>query len=343
MFWLLPAFLALTGLAQTGAAGADNAGIRVQVSPDTTLLRPLKDPATVTVKLDESGRGPVAPVDFSVRLTAPPSGGLVSTDFPLIEGTRLIEMNLAGVPGTLSWEYVFPIRGEYRLDVSATDRQGRRFERSLTLHIRENRAKTAFLAGFVAALFLLGFVAGRIFSAPAGVAAALVLVLFYPGLNRSHGAESNQTAELKGELTITRPQVGVPSIIRWRGIDPETGKSVPATVTLTVMQLEKGREIFALKRLPTGGTLNVAFQFTDASPHRVTASATAENRQHSTEVAETVEVESVTPALGIRAWPVLLFMFAVLAGLAAGRISKRRRIPLRWTARQVKMDSKEAS
>ncbi len=338
MSWLLPVFLALTGPAQTGAVLADDAGIRVRVSPDTTLLRPLKDAATITVTLDGSRGGLVAPVDLSVRLTAPPSGGLVSTDFPLVEGTRLIEMNLANVPATLSWKYVFPIRGEYRLDVSGTDRQGRRFERSLAFHVRESRAKTAFLAGFVAALFLLGFIAGRVFSAPAGVAGVLILALLYAGPDRSHGTESNRTTAPKGELTVTRAQVGVPSIIRWRGIDPGTGRPVPATVTVTVMQLEKGKGIFALNGLLTDGTLDLAFQFTDASSHRVTATAVFEGRQQATEIARTVEVESVTPAFGIRAWPVLLFMFAVLAGLAAGRISKRRRISLRRTARQVKMD-----
>ena len=340
----MPAVLLSASLARSVAAQVANNAIRVQVSPDTTLLRPLKDPATITIDVDGAGERPRGPVDLSVRLTAPPPGTLVSSDFPLIEGTRLIDMNLANVTGTLSWDYVFPIRGEYRLDVSATDGQGRRLERSFAIQVRENRAKTAFLAGFVAALFLLGFIAGRIFSAPAGVAAVLMITLLYgSGLNRGLGAETNQTAGLKGELTVAPPRVGHPSALRWRGIDPGTGEPVPATVTLRVVQLEKGKEIFTLKRVPTDGTLDLAFQFTDASPHRVLARATAPGRLRATEVARTVEVESATPSLVIRVRPVLLFVFVVLAGLAAGRFSKRRRLPLPWTAKRVKIHPKEAS
>ena len=344
LLFLVPAVLLSASLAGSVAAQVANNAIRVQVSPDTTLLRPLKDPATITIDVDGAGERPRGPVDLSVRLTAPPPGTLVSSDFPLIEGTRLIDMNLANVTGTLSWGYVFPIRGEYRLDVSATDGQGRRLERSFAIQVPANRAKTAFLAGFVAALFLLGFIAGRIFSAPAGMAAVLMItLLFGAGLNRGLSADTSQTAGLKGELTVAPPRVGHPSALRWRGIDPGTGEPVPATVTLRVVQLEKGKEIFTLNRVPTDGTLDLAFQFTDASPHRVLARATAPGRLRATEVARTVEVESATPSLVIRVWPVLLFIFVVLAGLAAGRFSKRRHLPLPWTAKRVKIHPKEAS
>lgn len=303
--------------------------IRVHVSPDTTSLRPLKDPASITIKLEGTDGTPGAPVDLSIRLTAPSSGNFVSTDFPLIEGTRLVEMNLPNVSGTLSWDYIFPIRGEYRLEVTATDAQGRRLERSFALQVRESRAKAAFLAGFVAALFLLGFVAGRVFSGPAAVAAVVLVtaLLYGAGSNKDLAADTGQTAGLKGELTVAPPRVGTLSIIRWRGTEPGSENPVPATVTLRVLQLEKGKEIFTLRRVPTDGVLDLALQFTDASPHRVVAAAAVRGRQQ-TEVTRTVEVESPTPPFGIRAWPVLLFSLVVLAGLAAGRFSKRHRLPL---------------
>ena len=318
--------------------------IKVQVSPDTTLLRPLKDSARITIDVDGSAETIRGPVHLSVRLTAPASGAFVSSDFPLIEETRLIDMTMANVAGSLSWDYIFPIRGEYRLDVSATDQQGRRFERSLTLRVHENRAKVAFLAGFIAALFLLGLIAGRVFSAPAGVAAVLMaLALYGAGPDHGLGADPGQGAALEGNLTVAPPRVGTPSVIRWRGTEPGSGKPVRATLTLRVVQLEKGKEVFALHRVPTDGTLDVAFQFTDASPHRVVAMATTQDRQGATEVARTVEVESATPPLGIRVWPVMLFLLVVLAGLAAGRFSKKRPVRLPWIGKQVKMDPKEAS
>ena len=344
MFLLLPAFLWLAGFAETRAAQEDHSAIRLQVSPDITLLRPLKDFANIAIAVDAPEGKTTGPVDLSVRLTAPPPDGLVSTDFPLIEGTLLIDMTFAKIPGTLSWNYVFPIRGVYRLDVTATDGQARRLEQSFSLQVRENRAKTAFLAGFVAALFLLGFIAGRIFSAPAGVAGVLMIALLYgAGASWSLSAESARAVGLNGKLTVTPPRVGHPSTIRWRGMDPGSGESVPATVTLRVVQLEKGREIFRLNRVPTRGTLDLAFHFIDASPHRVSAVATTQGGRQAAEAAQTVEVESATAPLGIRVEPILLFMLMVLAGLVAGRISKRRRLPLPWTAKRVKMNPKEAS
>ena len=324
------------------AAQEEEGAIAVKVSPDTTLLRPLKDPASITIDVEGAGDNRRGPVDLSIRLTAPASGKLVSTDFPLIEGTRLVEMNLRNVSGALSWSYIFPIRGDYRLDVSATDAQGRRLERSFRLHVGESRAKIAFLAGFVAALFLLGFIAGRIFSAPTAVAAVLVMALLHgTGSDGGLGANDGPTAEVKGKLTVSPPRVGTPSVIRWRSTAPGSDKPVPATVTLRVLQLEKGREIFTLNRVPTDGTLDVGFQFTDASSHRV--AVTARGRRHETEVARNVEVQSPTPPFGIRAWPVLLFSLVVLAGLAAGRISKMRRLPLPWAPGRAKINPKEAS
>ncbi len=344
LLFLLPAVLLSGALPSPAAARVDKGAIRVEVSPDTALLRPLKDAARITLDVEEADGRSGAPVDLSIRLTAPPPGKLVSTDFPLIEGTRLIEMNLPKVYGTLSWSYVFPIRGEYRLDVSATDGQGRRLERSFALHVRESRARMAFLAGFVAALFLLGFIAGRIFSAPAGVAAVLMIAILHGAEpDRGLGADTNHTARSKAELTVASPRVGAPSTIRWRGTESPSAKPVPAMVTLRVLQLEKGREIFTLNRVPTDGALDLRFQFTDASPHRVVVAATPRGRQQMTEVAQTVAVESATAPLGIRVRPVLLFLLVVLAGLAAGRFSKRRRLPLPWAARRVKINPKEAS
>lgn len=342
--FLLPAVLWLACPARPVGAQADEGAIKIHVSPDTARLRPLKDSATITVNVDRGGEGPGAPMDLSIRLTAPPPGTLISTDFPLIEGTRLIEMDLANVTGALSWDYVFPIRGVYRLDVTVSRGQRWQLERSLSLQVHENRAKTAFLAGFVAALFLLGFIAGRIFSAPKGVAAVLLIGLLYGAAGSgSLGAAAVGTTAFEGTLTVTPPRVGHSSTIRWHGTDPESGESVPSVVTLSVVQMEKGREIFRLNGAPADGALELAFHFIDASPHRVSASATTQGAQRTTEVAQTVHVDSATPSLGIRVWPVLLFMLPVLAGLAAGRISKRRPWPLPWAARRVKIHPKEAS
>lgn len=73
-------------------------------------------------------------------------------------------MDLPTSHGKAEWEYVFPIRGVYRLEVSALDEEGKKSKRVFKLRIRENRRKLFYLGGFVITLFLLGFTAGRLFT-----------------------------------------------------------------------------------------------------------------------------------------------------------------------------------
>lgn len=308
----------------------------------------MKDSANFTLKLDGAEDRSAGPLDVTVRLTAPPPGKLLSTDFPLIEGTPLIAMDLSGVPGTLSWDYLFPIRGVYRLDVAATDEDRRRWHRTFELRVRESGARAAFLVGFATALFLLGILAGRLFTGVAGRAGLLVIPLLAGvgvsgSLSSEPRGEIGRAGALKHTLTVTAPRAGALSTIRWRGVDDATGKPVPAAVTLKVVQLEKDREVFRLDRLPTDGSLELSFQFTDASPHQVMAIAVTPGQKHEAVTMATVHVDSATPPLRTRIQPVLLFLLAVTAGLAAGRISKRWRTRLRWNTRRVRMDPKEAS
>ncbi len=62
---------------------------------------------------------------FHIRLYAPPPGRFLSTDYPLVEKTLLIEMDLVAAQGAAIWEYVFPIRGVYRLEVAASNGTGK--------------------------------------------------------------------------------------------------------------------------------------------------------------------------------------------------------------------------
>ena len=97
------------------------------------------------------------------RLYAPKSGWLFSTDFPHVEGTLLLDIELPLSNGWVAWEYVFPIRGDYRLEVELADPQKEKAKKVFNLNIRENRLKLFYLGGFALLLFLFGFVAGRLF------------------------------------------------------------------------------------------------------------------------------------------------------------------------------------
>ena len=148
------------------AAPAQGAGgeIGIQTFPLLKQARPLAEPVrTVLIVLDSSGRA-LKTGTAHIRLVAPTPGRFFSTDFPVIEGTPLFEMELPVRQGRATWEYVFPIRGVYRLEVRATGEEGTEIERVFDLEIRENRIKLFYLAIFALALFVFGYMAGRLFT-----------------------------------------------------------------------------------------------------------------------------------------------------------------------------------
>ncbi len=84
----------------------------------------------------------------------------------MVEGTRLVDMELPASEGRVDWEYVFPIRGVYRLEVTAADGTGKEVTRVFTLRIKESRTKILYLGSFTVGLFVLGVIAGRLFTLP---------------------------------------------------------------------------------------------------------------------------------------------------------------------------------
>ena len=144
---------------------AEDVSIYLKASPRLELLHPYSDPATLTLLVTGADGKPVAQGRVAIRLEAPEPGRFFSTDFPLVEGSRLLDMSLALRQGRAEWKYLFPIRGQYRLTVEFAAPDGRKTSKTFPLTIRENKQKWVFLAIFSLALFALGVMAGRIFTA----------------------------------------------------------------------------------------------------------------------------------------------------------------------------------
>lgn len=145
------------------AHGADQLNIYFKIMPRPELLRPFQDPADLKLLVTDADGRPVARGSADIRVDAPDPSGIFSTDFPLVEGTRLSEMRLPLRHGAASWKMLLPIRGEYRVTVVTTS-EGRRAQKTFVFTVRESEKKWAALSVFLASLFLVGFVAGRIFS-----------------------------------------------------------------------------------------------------------------------------------------------------------------------------------
>jgi hypothetical protein len=325
----LPAFVVLLAFAFFGPPlWAEDINIYFKASPRLELLHPYSDPATLTLLVTAADGKPVAQGRVGLRLEAPEPGRFFSTDFPLVEGSRLLDMSLPLRQGRAEWKYLFPIRGEYRLTVEFTAIDGQKARKTFALGIRESKRKWVFLGIFSLALFVVGVIAGRIFTSSRSSRAGKMtagLVLLLGSLMASVNPATAREAERGGNygwLEIDPAILGKPGQIRWSLVGEANAGSQPVLLNLTIVHLEKDKTVFAVEKLPVEREFAMNFQFTDGAEHRVTAIGyVTGGRMLRTE--QNVTVTGVEPPARAMI-PAIGFFLAVIAlGLAVGRWSRR--------------------
>jgi hypothetical protein len=239
-------------------------------------------------------------------------------------------MRLPLIRGKAAWRYSFPIRGDYRLKVTYLAAEGVRASRVFRFNVREHRAKWLFLGAFAGLLFAAGFVAARIFSQGSRVGAGLALrsvfvasCLLIAGTAASGAREAEPSPS--GHLEIGPARVGRPTSVHWGVESSEAGPR--RALTLTIAHLDKGAIVFAVERLPVEREFAMEFHFTDAAEYRVRAVSEAP-AQPAIQREQLVAVAATEPPASAAIPALTLFMGALIAGLAAGRLS-RGRLPRR--------------
>ncbi len=321
-FLLLSHLISVTAQAATGQ-------IKLQTLPSLDSVYPLSVPVRIVLSNSGAVGKTLEGTRFHIRLYAPPPGRFLSTDYPLVEKTLLIEMDFVAAQGRAIWEYVFPIRGVYRLEVATLNRTGKEVTAIFPLRIRENKTKLLYLGIFVVFLFLFGVTVGRLFTARSGrnhvrvgllllmSALSLASVMEEEAMARQYGGKEILTA-----LEISPPTVGQPSKIHWSLSERKTGKPLPSRLTLAITHLEKGKRIFFLERIPTEGVFNLSFHFTDASRHRISSTAEVEGGRL-VQAEKIVTVSSENPPQDVAFRTLFLFLIVLGLGLVTGRISRR--------------------
>jgi hypothetical protein len=301
--------------------------IYFKVSPPLERLRPYSDPATMTLLITGTEGKPVAEGRAAIRLDAPEPGRFFSTDFPRVEGSRLLDMSLPLRQGKAEWKYLFPIRGRYRLTVEFITPDGRTVTKTFPLGIRENEQKWFFLGIFTMGLFVLGVFAGRIFTralpnAKGRAAGCLLVSMSCASWSIDVAAQEVGQGKYFGRLEIVPAPVGKPSSVRWKLLREENAESRAVLLTLTIVHLEKGQTVFSVERIPVAGEFAMNFQFTDGAEYRVTAIAYIAG-EPMLRTAQNISIAGVEPPARA-AIPALGFFLTVIAlGLAVGRWSRR--------------------
>jgi hypothetical protein len=155
----LVGFFLLLAVSQVGAA-AGPVTVELETVPSLNEITPRADPTHLVLAVFDGERKPIPEGRVRVRLQAPDSNWPLSTDLPAVEGKRLIDIELVVADGTADWEYLFPIRGTYRLEVTTLDAKGERGQKIFRLAVKESRLKLFYLASFIVGLFFLGFCMG---------------------------------------------------------------------------------------------------------------------------------------------------------------------------------------
>jgi hypothetical protein len=301
--------------------------VQFQTFPSLDQLRPFSEAATMIVEVTRRDGTPLENGWVQVRLDAPPPGRFFSTDFPFVEGSQLLDMRLPIHQGRVRWQYVFPIRGQYRMIVGAVTADNSKADGVFYLIIRENDKKWIFLGLFTIGLFFLGAVAGRLFTSSHLILKryiwfwVLLSIFCSVSWEKAGSAQERKTERYEARLEIGSPRVGKLSQIRWTLVGSKEGERPAVNLSMQIIHLEKGKMVFALEKLPVAEEFSLNFQFTDGAEYRIDAMAELDGREiHSQRI---VSVSGIEPPPSAAIPPIVFFLAVIAVGLCTGRWSRR--------------------
>jgi hypothetical protein len=357
-------FLVTIGLSQT-----PRSPIQLTTSPPVGQFYPFEaeatkpqSPTSLTLTAHNPTGELLANSLFKVQIFTPPNTPFLATDFPVVEGTKLLELNAIAPEGKVQLQQMLPIRGKYKLLINVTPITANQFspiEETLTLDVPENPVKYRNYAILIVVLLAVGIGGGWIMGkqslpqrgeiAPARVRlllsgavvvaiASLLVVNVSAEVSKSHEhspATPEKTAfandsQLQVQISGDNyARVGELANLQVSAIDSKTNQPLTdVTFKLKTTQLENNWVAFAYEGIPDAtGKLKWQQQFFDGAPHQleVEVSSTSANSQFKPLVAtEKIEVVGVAPPLLTRLISLSYLIGVVIVGLAIGLTSRRR-------------------
>ena len=367
--------IAITGLmslflvAIVSFSQAPRSPIELTTSPQVGQFYPFEAEATkpqLPTVLTLTARNPtgelLANSLFKVQIFTPPKNPFFPTDFPVAEGTKLLELKAIAPEGKVELQQMLPIRGKYKLLVNVTPLAVNQFspiEQTLTLDVSENPAKYRNYAILIAILLAVGVGGGWVMGkqplpqtgeiAPVKVRlllsgavlvaiACLVVVNVSAEVSKSHDHSHSSPKETvvsnNSQLQVkisgdNLTAVGELANLQVEAIDPTTKRSLTDVVfKLKTTQLENNWVAFAYQGNPDAtGKLQWQQQFFDGAPHKLEVEVipNSANSQFKPVVAtEEIEVAAVATPLLTRLISLGYLIGTVIIGLAIGLTSRRK-------------------
>ncbi|MGV0105463.1 Protein BatD [Nostoc sp. DSM 114160] len=272
-----------------------------------------QSPVTLTLQAADAAGKSLTNAKINLQILTPPRNPWLTTDFPIVEGTKLLEMDATAPDGKLEIQQMLPIRGNYQLLVKVSPLIANSFaayEQTLNLNVRENPIKYEYFIVIAAILLSLGLLGGWVIGgqgelqqgeiAPQSVrlllsALTVVAIITLLVINISaevaeaHGSEhhSNSTEtiapssqksqgleiNLEGDKNTT---VGKLANLALHVKDATTGQPITdVALQIKAIATEHNLTVFDYKGIPDEqGKLTWLEQFFDGSPHKIEVEAT---------------------------------------------------------------------
>ncbi|WP_019498495.1 hypothetical protein [Pseudanabaena sp. PCC 6802] len=308
-----------------GLSLSPSASVQLVAEPPIARAYPLEAEATeylgsgqyqppIRLKLraqDASGKS-LQDARFHLQILTPAPTPWFTTDFPVVEGTKLLDIEGDAPTGELQMQQVFPIRGNYQLRVSVTPKLTNAFApitQNLELAVPENPLKWQYFPFVLGALLAIGCFGGwiiggrqviqageiaprrvRLLLSGATVLAIAALLFFNVSAElagvRTHIAEEarsnsntssiSQSQGVKLELVgDSGAEVGRAASFQAKLTDSKTNRPLnDAILSIKTTQLENNWVAFAYQGIPNAqGLLAWQEQFFDGAPHKIEVKA----------------------------------------------------------------------
>lgn len=341
------------------------ARVRLITTPPISQIIPFEAEATapqspvqLTLQaLDTTGQ-PLENAKIQLQILTPPKNHLFPTDFPIVEGTELLNVEAFAPKGKLQIQQMLPIRGKYQLLVNVTPIVANAFtpiQQNLTLSVPENWVKYRNFGIIAVILLMLGIGGGLVLGgeqqiqvgeiAPQRVRlllsgaiivaiASLLIINISAEVAESHTHKQHSPIQ---EPVVQRSQgvemqilgnvqatVGQPAKLAVRLLNTITGQPAKDVIlNIKTTQSEHNWVAFAYQgTTDANGQLGWNQQFFDGAPHKITAEVLSQSQATGQvlplRIAKEIQVEGIAPPLSVRLIVLTYFTSIIVLGLLLG-------------------------
>jgi hypothetical protein len=336
-------------LASRNTAQAEEAAITVQLAstPPLEQIRPDADLATLTLTVLRHGQ-PLTHGHLKAQLMAPLRTRFLTTDFPLVEGTPLLRLESDLHASTFAWQYLFPIRGLYSLDVEVSPVPGGpefrpvRLQQAVRLFENPQEVRHGWL--LVLGLFVLGGMAGMVLARSAAARITLsclvlgaTLALFGSVLApagvastsaRQASSQAQQVVQGQDGWAVEVQAQPVPAVVGhlcrlavWLTKD---GQVFPEAIVVAVdvSNAEDDQAVFRTQVLAGAGQTTQSLQLFDGAPHTATITVRPAGAAYADVTPLTamlpLEVSTSPPPMAVKLRMMALFLGVLVSGMVVG-------------------------